>query len=62
MLENYDNQDLPNIGERRICNLNVITYEDILQALVKEIHFYMPRLHTLNQFFQPYDIFVGRVF
>ena len=62
MLEIFDNQELPNFGERKISNLNVNTYEDVLQAIVLEIHSQMPRLHTLNQFFQTYDIYVDRTF
>ena len=62
MLEIFDNQSSPNIVEKTISNSNVNTYEDVLQAIVLEIHSQMPRLHTLNQFFQTYDIHVGRMF
>lgn len=62
VLEIFDNKELPNIVEETISNLNVNTYEDVLQAIVLEIHSQMPRLHTLNQFFQTYDIHVGRMF
>ena len=62
MLEIFDNQSSPNIVEKTISNSNVNTYEDVLQAIVLEIHSQMPRLHTLNQFFQTYDIYVDRTF
>lgn len=62
MLEITDYQALPNVVERTIYKSNVNTYEDVLQAIVLEIHSKMPRLLTLNQFFQTYDIYVGRMF